>query len=1192
MALTATFTVRLDQVTTRIASMAYATAGDTAVSGVDFTPVSGTLTFQPGDLYKLVRVTVLADPALQVNKKFKLVLSNPVNCTLPSSFSNWCVVSTASGTDPNVPVDNPTDPDVPTDPTDNHVPTTGQALRVLPTTVDFGTDHVEGVTVTQVLTLINDGTVPLDVNSLSTAAPFSALLPGPVTIPVSATLPLNVAFTQDATTGEQTGTLTIVSGAPSPLVVPLQANSTATVDPNAYELTVASPFAFGDQATLVPVTLPITVQNTGSSPNTISGLVATTPFSVTFTTPIVIAAGASTTINVTYTPGATLGAETGTLAITSLAPVKTVALTGTSVVAAAFGPLIKNGLITNAYQNVLGRDGYFSEVSGTSEGQSLMILASFLVQDALAGGTTDEQAASAWFNRLGLQMLDALGNGTNTSPMLRQPIPSDPTTITMLHWLFAARGPVPLQAYVLDYQANLSGGVLTIPSGAHGADVFRVWQVYPAAKELLYDSPFSPVVGGGGIVPDSYATSGSITTVHVTAADGPYKVVYGYRNAGTLPEGRPYEAYPVWNALEDGYVACAPDTFRWFEQAITQAITHDTRSGKSAAWTNLRAAMRRTAVRGQNLSDLRDVFVQLPGIGVFDPSGMFSYSDRPGETANGPNPAWSGYNWWTRDTNGDIIANFPVRGDLNYVGQAQLGRGIEDVWRVATPYQDADQFLYVEASGNFSRVSHDTTDPTGALSVFLSATREYDPAQRWVANISLGDVSNDAGLDADDPRRQWHAVATPGGTSVGGDVPPTGGKIDTEVIGFLIARRFFKSIADNSILPAGTQILNFGITDTVPFYHQIRLRRMRLLSGASEAAVRADVQTAALGSQLPYFPGAMPFATNANLVAQQFVGYAGNPFHGYQLSDLWLDLGAEAGAVHGALVPGKLPIPNSVGTLTHPISATNPNGSTKPQNLLLMEQQLSFLRDAQAAWVARGGTQGPFAHTFVLNTPARANIGNPPIHTWVYTNDDPNTRWTGYQCRVVESLGMLLLRTGSITEAQTVRTMAYDMLNKWLTFLNTIWPDVSGKPYTDPTLGAITVYGLPTEYPDPTISAPITGYEEPHAAALVLRACLNLRMSNYDPSSNALADALMVRCWTYLEKLWVTTGDMAGTWSGDPVNHQWYGFHNAEILITLARLIGDGAASRPSAIDPAIVRQRIMSNFLWLHDTGVKPSLL
>lgn len=76
---------------------------------------------------------------------------------------------------------------------------------------------------------------------------------------------------------------------------------------------------------------------------------------------------------------------------------------------------------------------------------------------------------------------------------------------------------------------------------------------------------------------------------------------------------------------------------------------------------------------------------------------------------------------------------------------------------------------------------------------------------------------------------------------------------------------------------------------------------MRLVSGPSEEWVRDNLDRAARGSQTPYFPGAMPFAMNADVRNQQFVGFNGNPFHGYQLADLWWSMSAEADILYQTL---------------------------------------------------------------------------------------------------------------------------------------------------------------------------------------------------------------------------------------------------------------------------------------------------
>lgn len=892
------------------------------------------------------------------------------------------------------------------------------------------------------------------------------------------------------------------------------------------------------------------------------------------------------TLVLTTPSGATLGKASGTCTITGSEG------TGTITV---WGPLIDNGLITNAYQFQAGRGDYFHANSGTTEGQFIMINAAYLAYNTLSPLTSDStsQNSATFYLNLAAQMLDAMGNGTTSTPILRQPIPTNPDTICLLHWLFAAKGPVPLQAYNLTYLATLTNGTLTIPvsdSTSHAADTFNVWQIYPAASTLLYASPYSPVIGGGGItITSSMWTFDSNNNVIITppagTAAGSYNIVYGYGNAATLPQGDAYEAYPVWTAIPDGYAACAPDTFRWFDQAINNAIAYDTRAGNSTKWTQLRDAMRMTSVNGQNLTDLRQVFEPLPGIGVFDPndrSGMFCYSNRTGALPPSDptlNQAWTGYNFFSLDTTspvgaglGDIICTVPTTGTTGE--QVQLGRGISDSWRAqilaadgTSIIQEPDQYLYVECSCSVV--------PTGAevFEVFVSSTSEYENATRWYCNI--GAYAN--------------FVATP--TASG------------NVITFLVPQSDLKNKnGSNTPIPLGTTILNFGFNSEIEEPHSFRIRAMRIVSGPSQAWVQANLAEAAGGyGTLPYFPGAMPFAVNADLINQQFVGYNGNPFHGYQGPDYWLDRVNEAVTVHGTLTSADLPCAQITahgaslgGGMTYPISLTNANGVAKPTHLLLMEQQVRFLADAQTAYNVHGGQLGPFAHTFVLNTPARFNIGSPPINTWVYTNDDPNTQWIGYQCRPVEALCNAAYQTYSTTQstnqAQDVYNMCLSIATTWLTWLNNYWPNLDGIAYDDPVLGNITLKGMPTNYPDPTISAPTTTYDEPHGPSLILRACMWLKLINVNSTTNTLCDALMTRCWDYMETQYQLTGDMQYTWSPIPSEHNWYGFWHGEIITTIARLATVGSSILPAGIPLATLQLRLNQTESWLLNTGVVTS--
>ena len=400
------------------------------------------------------------------------------------------------------------------------------------------------------------------------------------------------------------------------------------------------------------------------------------------------------------------------------------------------GPLIMNGLITNAFHNELGRGGYFHHNSGTSEGQSIGIEGSLLAYQALNGGTYDEQQVANWYKANGVSMLDALGNDSRVGPMLRQPVSSNKNTITLLHWLFASRGNIPSQGINYSLTANKSGNKLVIPGTVSGhkggADVFRVWQIYPATSYLLYNSPYSPSYDSVSptadtsimLSDDDWTKVGN--TVEITIPAGApsgvtqWKIVYGYQNAGTIKQGQAEEAYPCWTLIDPGYSACAPDTFRWFEYAMTLAMQVDDRAGKVIRWQQLRDAMRRTAVRGQSISDLREVIKPMPQFAPIpikgEPSGMFCYSNHPdalppsaAQIAAGANSAWIGFNFWNRvggsggsvqpgtytwtpenmlDVtpagdmfNGAIEATVPASLDVR---QVQIGRCINDQWRIGS----------------------------------------------------------------------------------------------------------------------------------------------------------------------------------------------------------------------------------------------------------------------------------------------------------------------------------------------------------------------------------------------------------------------------------------------------------------------------------------------------------------------------
>jgi hypothetical protein len=78
----ATITVRLSAATGRTVTVDFFTSGESALSGRDFQPTSGSLTFAPGTTTQHVNVPINGDLLNEAEEVFRLVLSNPVGAVV------------------------------------------------------------------------------------------------------------------------------------------------------------------------------------------------------------------------------------------------------------------------------------------------------------------------------------------------------------------------------------------------------------------------------------------------------------------------------------------------------------------------------------------------------------------------------------------------------------------------------------------------------------------------------------------------------------------------------------------------------------------------------------------------------------------------------------------------------------------------------------------------------------------------------------------------------------------------------------------------------------------------------------------------------------------------------------------------------------------------------------------------------
>ena len=78
----ATFTISLDEASSKTVTVDYETLANSATAGSDYTITSGTITFAPGDTAKAVTVLVTGDPVDEDDETFFVMLSDEVNATL------------------------------------------------------------------------------------------------------------------------------------------------------------------------------------------------------------------------------------------------------------------------------------------------------------------------------------------------------------------------------------------------------------------------------------------------------------------------------------------------------------------------------------------------------------------------------------------------------------------------------------------------------------------------------------------------------------------------------------------------------------------------------------------------------------------------------------------------------------------------------------------------------------------------------------------------------------------------------------------------------------------------------------------------------------------------------------------------------------------------------------------------------
>jgi F5/8 type C domain/Pectate lyase superfamily protein/Abnormal spindle-like microcephaly-assoc'd, ASPM-SPD-2-Hydin len=368
-------------------------------------------------------------------------------------------------------------------------PYPNSGVTVAPSALNFGSVAVGSTSGAQTVTVSNPTSSAASVSSISASGDFAQTNTCGSSIAAGGSCTVSVKFTP-AATGSRTGTLTVNAGGVTNSV---SLSGTGTSSGGGSATLAASPtsLSFGNEAVgSTSAAQTVTVTNTGGAAASVSSVSATGPFASTNTCGSSIAAGASCTVSVTFTP-TTAGAATGNVTLSSNAtdPTLTVALSGTGTSSGGTTNLALNRPITaSSYtQNYVpsnANDGNTSTYwEGTNGAWPTTLTVNLGASDSLTSVVVDLPPSSAWNTRT--QTFSVLGsaNGSSYTTLVGSATytfnPSTGNTVT-----------ISLPSGTSDQYVQLSFTANSVQNGAQASE-FQVWGTGTTRPDLALNAPVS-----------------------------------------------------------------------------------------------------------------------------------------------------------------------------------------------------------------------------------------------------------------------------------------------------------------------------------------------------------------------------------------------------------------------------------------------------------------------------------------------------------------------------------------------------------------------------------------------------------------------------------------------------------------------------------------------------------------------------
>jgi len=310
-------------------------------------PQTATLTNTGGASLSLANVSVTGDFA-QTNN-CGTALAAGASCTLSVTFTPTALGS-RSGT--LAISDNAADSPQQIALSGTGVSAPAPAAVVTPASVTFSNQVVNSTSSAQTVTLTNTGNADLSLGGMSASGDFAETTACPSSLPAGASCTIAVTFTP-AAVGTQTGTLTIAdNAAASPQQVSLSGTGAAAATPAVTLSATSLTFASQTVAT-TSAAQSVTLKNSGTGALSIASIAASGNFAEANTCGTSLAANASCSISVTFTPAAA-GTLTGAITFTdnATASPQQVSLSGTGTAVATPAVSLSPASLTFASQTV------------------------------------------------------------------------------------------------------------------------------------------------------------------------------------------------------------------------------------------------------------------------------------------------------------------------------------------------------------------------------------------------------------------------------------------------------------------------------------------------------------------------------------------------------------------------------------------------------------------------------------------------------------------------------------------------------------------------------------------------------------------------------------------------------------------------------------------------------------------------